>query len=453
MQLSTIIYILIALVIVILIFYYFWYLRNGSDDSNDYKDIIDLNDNLTLDKLFIKVCKKYDNYHVFHNKDYITYNKLYKKAKNFGKRLLLHYGSDNKVIIVSDNCPELYYSYFGCILSGNIPIILDSDISHDLLKNIIDTTSSNLLITKDINQDINIKNVITIKASDKYQSFDNFMDSPINASIVSSKKINLNDTATIIYNNNDGVVLTHGNIISAISIYFHTLRSRSNINIGIKQKFVLLNDYPLNTSMSQLLNIYIPIISGSVIYFIDNINLIKDISPTILTGPFKMWKGFMNEIKDKQIDPHNILNKLYTNKVILNNMGLGKCKYCLITDPVTDPVSDQDTDPDTDPVNELIKSFKDYGLELCVCLGLDETCGLISFGVPGCSKNMGTPVINIKFDDKTNEILVKGNIVFNEYYKNPDKTKNMFINRWFKTGIKGYINRDGSLINSHQLSY
>jgi long-subunit acyl-CoA synthetase (AMP-forming) len=113
-------------------------------------------------------------------------------------------------------------------------------------------------------------------------------------------------------------------------------------------------------------------------------------------------------------------------------MGLDNTKYCISA---------------AAPITAEVKSFfADLGLELCDVYGMSETTGPISIGVPGCSKGVGIPVMDVKIDKASGEIMVKGGSVFKEYYKDKESTKSSFTDRgWFKTGDTGYIDRDGAL--------
>jgi len=73
--------------------------------------------------------------------------------------------------------------------------------------------------------------------------------------------------------------------------------------------------------------------------------------------------------------------------------------------------------------------------------GLTETSPLISMNLPLKRKkySVGRPINNIKIRIKDGEIQVKGPNVMKGYYKQPEKTKNVFDNKWFKTGDIGEI--------------
>jgi len=189
---------------------------------------------------------------------------------------------------------------------------------------------------------------------------------------------------------------------------------------------------------AQMMDIYVPLTSVGVVHFADKDALkgslrdtMKDVRPTIFIGVPRVWEKIHEKIKNTE-DPQRLINKLLVNKFIIQEMGLDKAKICITA---AAPLSQESRD-----------FFRDLGIELCDVYGMSETTGPISMGVPGCSKGSGVPVLNIKIDPDSKEILVKGDAVFKEYYKNKSATKEAFTKSgWFKTGDMGHIDRDGSL--------
>jgi long-chain acyl-CoA synthetase len=104
-----------------------------------------------------------------------------------------------------------------------------------------------------------------------------------------------------------------------------------------------------------------------------------------------------------------------------------------------------------------------FGVQVMQGYGLTETCGgctvgditdldsVYSAGSPICSteyKLVDVPTMNYSSRDKPfprGEIWIRGNNVATGYYKNPEKTKEDFIEGWFKTGDIGQLNKNGTL--------
>ena len=103
---------------------------------------------------------------------------------------------------------------------------------------------------------------------------------------------------------------------------------------------------------------------------------------------------------------------------------------------------------------ELGKFFNDIGLNLINGYGITECSPLVSANrdyFNDCS-TVGTvlPCCEIKFENITpegdGEICVKGDIVMMGYYKNPELTKEVLEDGWFRTGDYGRFNDKEQLI-------
>jgi len=101
--------------------------------------------------------------------------------------------------------------------------------------------------------------------------------------------------------------------------------------------------------------------------------------------------------------------------------------------------------------NEIREFLKGDGLNLLEAYGLTETSSLISceYSDPLDFESVGTVMENIEIriaepdKDGIGEILVRGENIFSEYYKNPVATEVAFdADRFFRTGDMGYIKDD-----------
>ena len=79
---------------------------------------------------------------------------------------------------------------------------------------------------------------------------------------------------------------------------------------------------------------------------------------------------------------------------------------------------------------------------------MTEVSGAASGNTPYVSERLGSigvPMGNMEFKtDTSGELLVKGDAVIREYYKNPEATAEAFVDGWFKTGDMVAQNADGS---------
>jgi long-chain acyl-CoA synthetase len=102
---------------------------------------------------------------------------------------------------------------------------------------------------------------------------------------------------------------------------------------------------------------------------------------------------------------------------------------------------------------EYINEFAAFGIQVIEGYGITECSPMVAlnrnkywkFGSVG----MALPTVEIKiFDvdkDGEGEICVKGDVVMQGYYNNPQATEDAFTGGWFRTGDIGYMDDDGFL--------
>lgn len=495
---STIVYILIAFVIIIILLYYYWYIDTDDNDDKDIPTGFLHEDDTTVVDLFKNISKKYGRYPALkkkHNGQWttITYSDYYKFSLDLAERFLYFVGPHPRVAILSFNRPEWFYVHMATMMANGMSIGIYPTASTDNCSYITNHSHVDLLVVEDMKQlvkftdikmptvkmiivfncstvddseisyDIICEQIRSVNPNLEIIAYEQFIDQNMgNHTTTTSVEITReplpDDTATIIYTSGTtsdpkGVVITHKNIINTIKSGLNAIQSRSNITVHIQERFI--SYLPLNHVAAQLMDIYVPLASVGVVHFINTddastsngkktdikdalSDVIKEVRPSIFISVPRIWEKIMEKIKDKQQDPQRLMNKLFVNKMIVKEIGLDKCKYCITA---------------AAPVSASVKTFfSDLGIELCDVYGMSETTGPISMAVPGSSKGSGVPIMDIKIDKYTNEICVRGDSVFKEYYKDAQETTTAFIKKrkhthgcWFKTGDTGYIDRDGSL--------
>lgn len=428
----------------------------------------------------------------------ISYSEYYGKTLDFSERLLYFVGPHSRVAILSFNRPEWFYSHLGTMMAAGVSVGVYPTATSDNCSYILNHSCVDVIVVEDYKQleklkdlklptvklilllehadtlakyydlriysepnnpynrmsemafDGHIYDILTsIKNNNKKLEiidFDTFVNKSIGSgninTVIEYGQTNPDDTATIIYTSGTtgdpkGVVITHKNIIETLKSSLNSIQSRSNINIHIQESFI--SYLPLNHVAAQMMDIYVPLAGVGIVHFADKDALkgslrdtMKDVRPTIFIGVPRVWEKVYEKIKEKKEDPQKWINKIFINSLIIKEMGLDRAKFCITA---AAPLS-----------AEIKEFFKNLGIELCDVYGMSETTGPISMGVPGCSQGAGVPVMNVKIDQQTGEIMVKGNAVFKEYYKNKQATTDAFNESgWFKTGDIGYIDRDGSL--------
>lgn len=95
---------------------------------------------------------------------------------------------------------------------------------------------------------------------------------------------------------------------------------------------------------------------------------------------------------------------------------------------------------------DLIHFFRGAGIYIYEGYGLTETAAAVIVNNPGAWRigSIGRPLDGVAVgiaDD--GEIMLKGEMLFNGYWKNRSATRKVFSKGWFLTGDLGYIDREG----------
>lgn len=91
----------------------------------------------------------------------------------------------------------------------------------------------------------------------------------------------------------------------------------------------------------------------------------------------------------------------------------------------------------------ILEWYRTIGIDICEGWGMSETSGMSCANIPfeaGLLGTIGRPCkcIEMKLSDAS-EILIRGDAVFNQYYRNPEATEESFVDGWFCTGDKAQL--------------
>lgn len=103
--------------------------------------------------------------------------------------------------------------------------------------------------------------------------------------------------------------------------------------------------------------------------------------------------------------------------------------------------------------DELVKGFDDFGIRVINGYGITECSPIVSINRECWSKlgTVGIPIpgvhVRIENPDENGEgeICIKGDIVMQGYYNNPEETEKALKDGWFNTGDIGSLDEDGFL--------
>jgi long-chain acyl-CoA synthetase len=269
--------------------------------------------------------------------------------------------------------------------------------------------------------------------------------------------------ATMIYTSGTtgppkGVMLSHHNIAWTAKMAIEL--------INTDEKDSALSYLPMAHVAEQTFTIYVPITTGSQIYYAESLEKVpdnlKEVQPTIFFGVPRIWEKFHAGVSGKLKLATGIKAKLVkwamkvgtaqaqkrsrggqagglayalANKLIFSKLkpaiGLGNARVCVSG---AAPIA-----------QEVLEFFAALDIIVLEVYGQSEGSGPTTFNYPGKFKfgSVGPRLPGIEVDiAKDGEILVRGPNVFLGYYKEPQATAETLIDGWLQSGDLGEFRGD-----------
>lgn len=248
-----------------------------------------------------------------------------------------------------------------------------------------------------------------------------------------------------------GVILTHSNIVS------NAISTLGFVDVVPGDR--MLSILPLFHTIESTLGLVIPFIAGASVTYLDKpptaavlLPALSSVKPTIMLAvPLIIEKIFRLRILP-EINKKPIVRGLYklpavrkklhkiAGKKLMKTFGGELKMFCIGGASLAADVE---------------RFLKEGEFPYAIGYGLTETSPLVTGTSPANvrlrSAGKAIPDVQIKLsnpDPKSGEgeVLVKGPNVMKGYYKDPDKTREVFDNDgWFKTGDLAVIDQDGYL--------
>ena len=266
--------------------------------------------------------------------------------------------------------------------------------------------------------------------------------------IQNPNKPKLSDLWTIIFTsgttgNAKGVMLTY-QAIDGIKVVLDD----PNNPLGIKHDGN--NDFisylPLNHIFERVVIEWCSFRYGGTISFVETIDTfgknLKAVQPHVFAAAPRVWTklqvGILSKFSQKTLD---ILLNIplisgLLKKLIKKGLGFTRTRIA-VSGSAPMPV-------------ELIEWFRKVGIFITNGYGMTENCAICS-SVDGKDfgklNTVGKPQkgVDLKIDEETGEILMKGPFVMIGYYKNEELTKQTLRGGWLHTGDKGFLDEDNYL--------
>jgi long-chain acyl-CoA synthetase len=272
-----------------------------------------------------------------------------------------------------------------------------------------------------------------------------------------------NDTALLIYTSGTtgtpkGVPLTHGNMLAELDGINEVLK--------LDDKEKILSLLPLFHAYLQIVNLWVATTYGCEVGYLKELspaelgNAMKEFKPTILTTVPRLWYLFHKKIFDAVEAKSSAVQTLFKTMLAANgifrntiriNLGPkmfgqvhesfgGKLRIAISAGSRFD--------------EDVAQDFHKLGFTILQGYGLTETSGAATATYENDNRigSVGKPMFNaeVKIADPdkegVGEVLIKGEMVFGGYYKNPEATAEAFTaDGWFRSGDLGRVDKDGHL--------
>ncbi|MCL2759501.1 MAG: AMP-binding protein [Treponema sp.] len=372
----------------------------------------------------------------------ITYSQMGSLAKQVSSTLRnIGVKKGDRVLLLSDNCPEWPIAYFGISVAGAVSVPLLTGFSPEQVQHIIEHSGVRAIcISRDMAQKlegINLSHIPFIYLEDIKE------DKTISKEITETQAPD--DLATIIYTsgtqgNSKGVMLSSKNIISS------SVSSLTYVQTTPKDR--LLSVLPLAHSYECSLGFLASVLGGSNVTYLDKppspsvlLPALKLIRPTVMISvPLLIEKVYNNGIAPKlrknplyKFPLTRPLAVLVAGRKLIAALG-GKIRFYGIGGAPLSP--------------HVEKFLYNARFPYAMGYGLTEAAPLVA-GMqkfrPSLKTGITTPD-GVTMRIENDEIQVTGPNVMLGYYNDAERTAEvMTSDGWLRTGDIGQINKKGEL--------
>lgn len=357
----------------------------------------------------------------------------------------------DKVAILGKNCAEWLVSDIAIAMAGMISVPIYYTAKAETIRYVLEHSGSKLLFIGKLDNFNEVEEAVKLTGHEvttvayPYPSINaqhNWNDwlnnyEPLSAIVES----NMDEIYTLVYTSGStgkpkGVILTNKNLATVPTDILKLM--------DLSDSHRVLSYLPMahitERSIVSMNSLYAPF----EIFFNESldtfINDLRHTKPTFFLSVPRLWAKFQSQvlaqIPDKRLQ---FLLKIpfIGNRVaakIRNQLGFD---HCILYGSGSAPISPS-----------LLRWFQRLGIEIAEAWGMTETSGGVISNIPFNNNfvgSIGVPLPNTELKAGENdELLIRGDAIFTEYYNNPEATAESFVDGWFRTGDRAKQNSDGS---------
>lgn len=415
------------------------------------------------------------------------------QVKDFALGLAsLGFKRGDKMAIIGDNRPQLYWGLAACQCLGGVPVPLYQDAIHTELHYIVDHSECRFALAEDQEQTDklmvlkkevprleyviyddprglgNYKHDWLIPFTDIQEKGRRFAKEHPSYFMDEVNKVNPDDLAIIAYTsgttgNPKGVMLTHRNIMTTAKNAVETE--------GLQEEEVMAY-LPMAWIGDHIFSYGEAFVAGFRVNCPEDtstvLNDMREIGPTYLFAPPRIWENILTQVMIKMEDAARIKQKMFhfflnlasrveklkishkpvpfglrilyhLGKVLVygplvDNLGMRGVRIAYTAGEAIGP--------------EIFEFFRSLGVNLKQVYGMTESSAIISIQKDDDIdlETVGKPIpeLEIKISDN-GEVMYKSPGVFQGYFKNPEATKETLEEGWVHSGDAGYLTDHGHL--------
>lgn len=390
----------------------------------------------------------------------ITYQDLGRSVTNISAYLdqEVRIKKGERVAIIIENRPEWGIVYFGVVANGAIAVPIDARSTPEEIENIVNDSDTSFIFFSQKTSTLIPKNTRGISVDSEF--FREICERDHMHHWQYS--VEDSDIASIIYTSGTtgrpkGVMLSHRNFCSD---------AMAALKAGIvNEKDNVLSILPLHHTYPFMCTLLVPIIIGASITYPPSLkgpeilSTIKEKKATVLVGVPQVLEmirdGILRRFEGLPAPVHKSLRILLGLSRYLRrrfDINVGRIIFWAIHKKLGSQFrfftsGGARLDP------SVFNDLEAFGFTVLEGYGLSETSPIVTFNPiekrkPG-SAGKTLPDVEIKIinpsESGEGEIAIKGPMVMEGYFKNPEETSRTIVDGWLRTGDLGYIDRDGYL--------
>lgn len=388
------------------------------------------------------------------NKKEINYSTLIRDVKNLALSLVyVNKKPSEKVAIIAHNCYEWCVSYLACLASGTVAVPVDRELSGEDIGAILDFADVKTVFCDAMAYE-KLKNKAEIQIISLDDGFYKLLkkgESLQREGFVLKQKTDPDALAVLIFTsgttgNPKGVMLTNKNICSDLFLVSE--------NIKLNEADRSLSILPLHHTY-ETIALLMMLYCGGCIAFCGGIRYLRRsfevFSPTVfVTVPLileKLHEKILAEIESKGLRQKFRFASLMSSAVSdekkkklfadIHEFFGGRLEKIVVGAAAIQA--------------SAVEDFELFGFKIIIGYGLTECSPIIICNSVDdrTSDTVGRPLketeVKIASPDEkgVGEILVKGPMVMQGYYKNSEATQQVFRDGWFCTGDLGFVDKNG----------